>query len=85
LATVFVGNLSPEATDGELRQLFEAYGRVTSLRLISRRGLAFVELEPAAAAAAVEGLRGKQLRDRTLDVALDNAPRGGRRRGGRRR
>ena len=84
MATVFVGNLAPDVTDNDLRLLFAAYGKILSLRLLSRRGLAFVELEPPAAAAAVEGLRGVQLRNRTMDVALDQSS-PGKRRGGRRR
>ncbi len=85
MATVFVGNLSPDVTDNDLREVFAAYGKILSLRLLTRRGLAFVELESPAAAAAVEGLRGRQLHDRTMDVALDQSSPGGRRRGGRRR
>ncbi len=82
MATVFVGNLSPEATDSDLRGLFEAYGRITSVRIAhDRRGrareFAHVELEPKAAAAAVEALRGVQLKGRTLDVTLDESRGGG--------
>lgn len=85
MATVFVGNLSPDVTDNDLRELFAEYGRVLSLRMLQRRRLAFVELEAEAAAAAVEGLRGKQLKDRTMDVALETSSGGrGGRRGGRR-
>ena len=83
MATVFVGNLSPDVTDNDLREVFGAYGRVLSLRMIYRRRLAFVELEPDAAEAAVNGLRGTQLKDRTLDVAIDTSSGGGKRRGGR--
>lgn len=87
MATVFVGNLSQEVTDSDLRRVFSEYGKITSLRLISRRGFAFVELSPEAADAAVEGLRGSQLKGRTVDIALDTSSGGGRpggaRRGGR--
>ncbi len=85
MATVFVGNLSPDVTDNDLREIFARYGKILSLRFISRRGMAFVELESPAAAAAVEGLRGTQLRERTMDVALDQSSPGGKRRGGPRR
>ncbi len=77
MATVFVGNLSPEVTDSDLREIFGAYGKIGSLRLMSRRGLAYVELDPEAADAAVDGLRGTQLKGRTVDVVLDR-PFGGR-------
>lgn len=82
MTTLFVGNLSPEVTDGDLRQVFETYGRVTSVRLISRRGFAFIEVDPDAANAAVDALRGVQLKGRTMDVTLDRSSGGkpGRRR-----
>lgn len=87
MTTLFVGNLSPEVTEGELRAVFEAYGRITSLRLVSRRGIAYVDLEPEAAHAAVDALRGTQLQGRTVDVVLDRPAGGrpGRRRGKGRR
>lgn len=85
LTTLFVGNLSPEVTDSDLRAVFEAYCRVTSIRHISRRGIAYIEVDAAGADAALDGLRGTQLKGRTLDVALDQASGGrpGRRRKGR--
>ncbi len=76
MTTVFVGNLSPEVTDSDLRELFGAYGKVGSVRVIRRRGLAFVELKPEAAAAAMDAVRGTELKGRTLDVAVDDSPRG---------
>lgn len=71
MSTIFVGNLPAEASEAELRALFEPFGAIQSLRLVSRRRIAFVELAPEAADAAIEGLRGKQLSGRTLDVALE--------------
>ncbi|MEX0786948.1 MAG: RNA-binding protein [Dehalococcoidia bacterium] len=87
MTTLFVGNLSSEVTDSDLRAVFEEYGRVTSVRLMSRRGLAYIEIDPGAAKAAVEGLQGTQLKGRTVDIAVDRGAGGGRprgRRGGRR-
>ena len=85
MATLFVGNLSPEVTDSDLRSVFEAFCRVTSIRHIARRGIAYIEVDPAGADAAVDGLRGVQLKGRTIDVVLDHAAGGrpGRRRKGR--
>jgi RNA recognition motif-containing protein len=71
MSTVFLGNLPVEATEMELRALFEPFGAIQSLRHVSRRQIAFVELAPEVADAAVEGLRGKQLKGRTLDVTLE--------------
>ena len=86
VTTLFVGNLAPEVSDSDLRAVFEAYGRITSIRLMSRRGLAYVELDPEGAKAALDGLRGQQLKGRTVDIALDTSSgnRPGRRRGKRR-
>lgn len=79
MTTIFVGNLSPDVTEHELRTVFEEYGKVSSLKLVTRRRLAYVEMDPEGANAAVEGLRGRQIQGRTMDVAIEN--RGGR--GGR--
>ncbi len=88
MATLFIGNLSPEVTDSDLREIFGAYGKINSLRFISRRRLAYVELEPEAAQAAVDALKGTQLKGRTVDIALERSSGGrppGRRRGKGRR
>lgn len=87
MTTVFVGNLSPEVTEQELRSVFEAFGRIASLRYMARRGIAYVDLDPDAANAAVDGLRGFQLKGRAVDVVLEEAAGGrpGRRRGRNRR
>jgi RNA recognition motif-containing protein len=78
LTTVFVGNLSQEVTENDLRTVFEAYGKIKSLRHSSRRGLAYVELDSGAAYAAVDDLRGQQIKGRSVDVVL-NEDSGGRR------
>lgn len=95
MTTLFVGNLSPEVTDSDLRGVFAAYGEIGSVRVARdragrARGFAFVELEAEAAAAAVEALRGVALRGRTMDVVVDRPsssrrPRNRRSKGGFRR
>lgn len=88
MATVYLGNLSPEVTDTELREIFGQYGKIRSLRMISARGMAFIELkQPEAASAAVEALRGTEMKGRRVDVGLESSsgrpkgrPRGGHRR-----
>ena len=89
MTTVFVGNLSPEVTEGDLRKVFGAYGKIHSIRIVPRRRTAFVELDPEAAAAAVEALRGAELKGRMLDVVVERTsagrPRSRRSRGGTRR
>jgi cold-inducible RNA-binding protein len=72
---LFVGNLGSDATDVELRRVFEVYGQVVQVHIISDRdtglprGFAFVEMtnEPEAEK-AIKGLNGSILRDRTLSV-----------------
>ena len=72
---IFVGNLSFNATEDELRQLFEAYGAVDKVNVITdrdtgrARGFGFVEMpDSSAAKAAIAGLQGKDLGGRTLNV-----------------
>lgn len=84
MATVFIGNLSADVTDSDLREVFSRYGKVGSVRLMSRRRLAYVDLEPDAASAAVEALRGTELKGRRVDVALERGFGGGGRPGKRR-
>ena len=69
---LYVGNLSFQSTEDELRDLFSQHGEVTSVRLISdrdtgrSRGFAFVEMENANA--AIEALNGYELGGRNLRV-----------------
>jgi len=88
IMNIFVGNLSLEVTEDELRQEFAAFGQVTSVNIIKdrysgqSRGFAFVEMPTVSEGqAAVAGLKGKTLRDRTLDVS-EARPRTDKRGGG---
>jgi RNA recognition motif-containing protein len=72
---IYVGNLSREVTDEELRSEFEAFGKVESVNIIKdkysgqSRGFGFVEMPAKAEAeAAIGGLKGKVLKGRTIDV-----------------
>jgi len=72
---IFVGNLAFSATDQDLRQLFEQYGVVDKISVITDRdtgrskGFGFVEMSDSAAAkAAIQGLQGKGLEGRALTV-----------------
>ena len=72
---IYVSNLAYNATDDDLRQLFESYGEVDTIRIITdrdtgqSRGFGFVEMpDSAAAKAAIQGLQGKELEGRTLTV-----------------
>jgi len=75
MKTIYVGNLSLQITAGELRNLFEKYGKVNQVSVPrdaatgTARGFAFVEMqEEASAAAAIRALNGSRLGDRTLVV-----------------
>ena len=85
---IYVGNLSPEANDEDLQQAFEAFGQVTSVKIIKdklsgeSRGFAFVGMpSKAEAQSAVSGMNGKELKERTLKVdearPRSDEPRGG--------
>ena len=72
---IYVGNLAYTTTDEDLRNSFEAYGRVDSARVVmdkltSRsKGFGFVEMANSAEAqASIAGLNGKDLGGRTLNV-----------------
>ena len=72
---IFVGNLAFSTTDHALRQLFERYGVVDKVNIITDRdtgrprGFGFVEMpDSRTARAAIEGLHGKDLDGRTLNV-----------------
>jgi RNA recognition motif-containing protein len=72
---IYVGNLSYDVTEAELRAAFEAFGAVAEVRLLTDqesgqpRGFGFVEMPSATEAqAAISGLHGKDLRGRPLTV-----------------
>ena len=91
---IYVGNLSREVTEEELQQEFAAFGEVTSVNIIKdkhggqSRGFACVEMSSKAEAeAAINGLKGKILKERTMDVneaRPRSDSRGGSSHGGRR-
>jgi RNA recognition motif-containing protein len=83
---IYVGNLSREATEEDLKQAFEAFGQVSSATIIKdkfsgeSRGFGFVEMPTKAEAqAAIAGLNGQDLKGRALKVseARPRAERGG--------
>ncbi len=72
---IFVGGLSRDATEEDVRNAFSAYGNVASVAVLKDkftgepRGFGFVEMESKAEAeAAINGLNGTQLKGRTLTV-----------------
>lgn len=72
---IYVGNLSRDLTESELKEAFEAFGTVNSASIIKdrytgdSRGFGFVEMpNPEEAQAAINSLNGKSLKGRTATV-----------------
>jgi RNA recognition motif-containing protein len=72
---IYVGNISFNATADDVRQVFERYGTVAKVTVITdretgrSRGFGFVEMPNATEAkAAIEGLHGAALLGRSLTV-----------------
>lgn len=97
---IYVGNLSYDITEEELKQAFDAFGQVESVKIIKdnysgrSKGFGFVEMpDGSEAQSAINDLNGKELKGRTLNIN-EARPRtegrggerggGGRRGGGRR-
>ena len=85
---IYVGNLSFEVTEEDLKRAFEDFGQVVSVSIIKDRysgeprGFGFVEMPAKAEAqSAINGLSGKELKGRTLTVS-EARPRSEARRGG---
>jgi RNA recognition motif-containing protein len=72
---IYVGNLSYNATEENLRQAFEAFGQVSSARIVKDkysgqpRGFGFVEMpNQAEAQEAIKSLNGKELLGKQMSV-----------------
>ena len=72
---IYVSNIAFNATTQDLRQLFESYGAVDKVNIITdrdtgqSRGFGFVEMsDNAAAKSAIQGANGKELAGRALTV-----------------
>jgi RNA recognition motif-containing protein len=90
---IYVGNLPYSATEEDIKQVFEAYGRVDTVTLIKdkmtgqMRGFGFVEMPgEAEASAAIAALNGKDYQNRAMVVnqarPREDRPAGGGGRGG---
>ncbi|MBN2071659.1 MAG: RNA-binding protein [Candidatus Krumholzibacteriota bacterium] len=91
---IYVGNMSFDTSESDLRTAFEAHGTVDSVNVITDRdtgrskGFGFVEMSnDTEAQAAIDAMNDKELQDRTLKVnkakpRTDNRGGGGGGRGG---
>jgi RNA recognition motif-containing protein len=72
---IYVGNLSYEVTDEDLKEAFKVFGEVETVRVLKdndtgrSKGFGFVEMSNNAdAQSAIDGLNDKDLKGRTLKV-----------------
>ena len=93
---IYVGNLSHDVTEDDLREAFESYGTITSVKVIKdrfsgeSRGFGFIEMPASAEAkSAMDELDGTELKGKTIIVnearSRTDKRRGGGGRGGGRR
>lgn len=74
MKNIYIGNLPFSTDEAEVKGLFEAYGSVNSVNLITDRdtgrlrGFGFVEMDDADAAKAIESLDGQDFGGRSLKV-----------------
>ncbi len=73
---IYVGNMSFDTTEDQIRQAFESYGEVTSVNIITDRdtgrakGFGFVEMsDDTEAKAAIAGLDSKELDGRAMKIS----------------
>jgi RNA recognition motif-containing protein len=85
---IYVGNMSRDVTEEDLRQAFGAFGQVGTVTIIKdkftgeSRGFGFVEMPGKdEAQSAITGMNGKELKGRSLNVN-EARPRSDNRRGG---
>ena len=72
---IYIGNLSYDTTEDQLRQAFAGYGEVSTVNIITDResgrpkGFAFIEMPTKnEATAAISGLNGQDLNGRSLNI-----------------
>jgi RNA recognition motif-containing protein len=82
---IYIGNLSFNSTESEIRSLFEQYGTVHTIDLITDResgrfrGFGFIEMDEDKANTAISELDGKEVGGRNLRVNEAREKPGGRR------
>ena len=66
--SLYVGNMSHNTTEDDLRSLFEGHGPIAEVRVIGDKGFAFVEIPEENMASAIEATNGKEVGGRELKV-----------------
>lgn len=68
-STIFIGNLDEGIEYEELRKNFNYFGNIKYIRIIRKKGIAFVTMfDPHDAERAIMGLNNTELRDRQIRV-----------------
>lgn len=74
---IYVGNLSLETTEDDLKTAFEAYGKVDTVKVIkdnytgTSKGFGFIEMpDNSEAQSAITGLNNKEFKGKTLTVNI---------------
>ena len=82
--SLYVGNMSYNTSESDIRALFEPHGPIADVRIIGDKGFGFVEIPEENMAAAIQAVNGKEVGGRTLTVneARPRTERGGSRGGG---
>jgi len=66
--SLYVGNMSHNTTEGDIRTLFEPFGPIAEVRMISDKGFGFVDIPAENMQAAIDATNGKEVGGRTLTV-----------------
>lgn len=83
MKSIYVGNLPFTSTEAEVRELFSAYGEVSSVRLVNDRdtgrprGFGFVEMADGDAESAIKALDGRDFGGRRLRINEAQPRKGG--------
>ncbi|XP_073408924.1 uncharacterized protein [Dendrobates tinctorius] len=73
--SLWVGNVTDQITEKQLRDLFKYYGEIHSIRLLGERFCAFVNFKcPIATARALEALQGKEVENTKLLIRYPDKP-----------
>lgn len=76
---MFIGGLPLDSTEESVSELFAEYGKVRSIKLAADvfsgqcKGFGFIEMEGHEARAAIAGLNGKIIGEKSLKVQFENA------------
>ena len=86
---IYIGNLSLDVTEDDLKTAFEAYGQVETIKIIKdnytgkSKGFGFVEMpDNSEAQSAINGLNDKEFKGKTLTVNVARPRTEGNRPGG---